>query len=50
MAATGEVVELAEEWGITPTELSIAWAIARPCNASVRLVQSWNAVQVDQLC
>lgn len=35
MAATAEVVELAEQWGITPAELSIAWAIARPCNASV---------------
>ena len=35
MAAAAEVVTLAEEWGITPTELSLAWSIARPCNASV---------------
>ena len=35
MEATLEVVVLAEQWGVTPAELSIAWAIARPCNASV---------------
>ena len=33
MAAAEEVVALAEEWGVTPTELSIAWAIQRKCNA-----------------
>eukprot|EP00982_Pelagococcus_subviridis_P002171 16700-Pelagococcus_subviridis.AAC.1 len=35
MAATREIVDIAEAWGVTPTELSLAWAIGRPCNASV---------------
>lgn len=47
MAAAAEVVELAEEWGITPTELSLAWAIARPCNASV-IIGTTTVRQVEE--
>jgi aryl-alcohol dehydrogenase-like predicted oxidoreductase len=47
MAATAEVVELAEAWGVTPTELSLAWAIARPCNASV-IIGTTTVRQVEE--
>ena len=35
MAACAEYVALAEQYGITPTELALAWAKERPCNASI---------------
>ena len=35
MAASAEYVALAERYGITPTELALAWAKERPCNASI---------------
>jgi aryl-alcohol dehydrogenase-like predicted oxidoreductase len=35
MEACEEYVALAEEYGITPTELALAWANQRPYNASV---------------
>lgn len=47
MAAAAEVVELAEAWGITPAELSLAWAIARPCNASV-IIGTTTVRQVEE--
>lgn len=47
MQATREVVELAEAWGITPTELSLAWAIGRKCNASV-IIGTTTVRQVDE--
>jgi aryl-alcohol dehydrogenase-like predicted oxidoreductase len=47
MQATAEVVELAEAWGITPTELSLAWAIGRKCNASV-IIGTTTVRQVDE--
>ena len=47
MDAAAEVVALAEEWGITPTELSLAWAIGRPCNASV-IIGTTTVRQVEE--
>ena len=47
MQAAREVVELAEAWGITPTELSLAWAIGRACNASV-IIGTTTTRQVDE--
>ena len=47
MAAAEEVVALAEEWGVTPTELSIAWAIQRKCNASV-IIGTTTVRQVEE--
>jgi aryl-alcohol dehydrogenase-like predicted oxidoreductase len=47
MQAAREVVELAETWGITPTELSLAWAIGRTCNASV-IIGTTTTRQVDE--
>ena len=47
MQATKEVVELAEEWNITPTELSLAWAIGRVCNASV-IIGTTTVRQVEE--
>eukprot|EP00227_Mantoniella_beaufortii_P005314 CAMPEP_0197613832 /NCGR_PEP_ID=MMETSP1326-20131121/59216_1 /TAXON_ID=1155430 /ORGANISM="Genus nov. species nov., Strain RCC2288" /LENGTH=412 /DNA_ID=CAMNT_0043182697 /DNA_START=50 /DNA_END=1288 /DNA_ORIENTATION=- len=47
MEATLAVVELAEAWGITPAELAIAWAIARPCNASV-IIGTTTVRQVEE--
>jgi len=35
MLATEKYVTLAEEYGLTPTELSLAWAKQRQCNASI---------------
>lgn len=35
MEATEEYVALAEEYGITPTELALAWANQRPCNTAI---------------
>ena len=47
MQAAREVVELAEAWRITPTELSLAWAIGRACNASV-IIGTTTTRQVDE--
>jgi aryl-alcohol dehydrogenase-like predicted oxidoreductase len=47
MRSALEVVELAEEWGITPTELSLAWAIGRTCNASV-IIGTTTVRQVEE--
>ena len=47
MQATKEVVELAEEWNITPAELSLAWAIDRKCNASV-IIGTTTVRQVEE--
>lgn len=47
MEATREVVDVAEKWGVTPTELAIAWAIARPCNASV-IIGTTTVRQVEE--
>ena len=33
--AAEKYVALAEQYGLTPTELALAWANSRPCNASV---------------
>lgn len=35
MLATAEYAKLAEKYGITPTELALAWAIHRDCNTAV---------------
>lgn len=35
MLAAEKYVKLAEEYGITPTELALAWAKQRPCNTSI---------------
>lgn len=35
MLATEKYVKLAEEYGVTPTELALAWAKQRPCNTSI---------------
>ena len=32
MLATDKYVKLAEEYGVTPTELALAWSKQRPCN------------------
>jgi len=35
MKATAEYIKLAEQYGISPMELAIAWARHRPCNTAV---------------
>eukprot|EP00928_Gymnodinium_smaydae_P087889 TRINITY_DN72078_c0_g1_i1.p1 TRINITY_DN72078_c0_g1~~TRINITY_DN72078_c0_g1_i1.p1 ORF type:complete len:437 (-),score=89.88 TRINITY_DN72078_c0_g1_i1:194-1504(-) len=35
MEATRKYVALAEAYGITPTELALAWALQRPCNTCI---------------
>ena len=46
MKATAEYVALAEEYGISPTELAIAWANQRPCNCSL-ITGTTTVKQVD---
>ena len=50
MAATRECVELAERWGITPTELAIAWSIARPCNGNGSVIIGTTTVRQVEEC
>jgi aryl-alcohol dehydrogenase-like predicted oxidoreductase len=45
MRAAQRYVELAESYGITPTELALAWAAAQPCNTSI-LIGTTSVEQV----
>ncbi|CAE8657025.1 unnamed protein product, partial [Polarella glacialis] len=45
--ATQKYMALAEEWGLTPTELALAWARDRPCNTSV-IIGSTTVRQVEE--
>lgn len=47
MLAAEKYVALAEEYGLTPTELALAWAKQRPCNTSV-IMGSTNVRQVEE--
>jgi len=47
MRATEKYVALAEEWGLTPTELALAWARDRPCNTSI-IIGSTTVRQVEE--
>jgi len=47
MLATEKYVALAESWGLTPTELALAWARDRPCNASV-IIGTASVKQVEE--
>lgn len=47
MEATEKYVKIAEEWGITPTELALAWARDRKCNASI-IMGSTTVRQVEE--
>lgn len=57
MEATERYAALAEEWGLTPAELALAWARDRQCNgaiimgsASVKQVEECvNAFKLDKL-
>lgn len=46
MLATDKYIALAEEYGVTPTELALAWANQRPCNTSV-IIGTTTVAQVD---
>jgi aryl-alcohol dehydrogenase-like predicted oxidoreductase len=46
MLATEKYIQLAEEYGITPTELALAWAKQRPCNASI-IMGTTTVAQVE---
>lgn len=48
MLATEEYVALAEAHGLTPTELALAWARQRPCNASI--ITGTTTVQQMEEC
>jgi aryl-alcohol dehydrogenase-like predicted oxidoreductase len=47
MMATEKYMRLAEEYGLTPTELALAWAKQRPCNSSV-IIGSTTVRQVEE--
>ena len=47
MLAMDKYVALAEEYGVTPTELALAWAKQRQCNASV-IMGSTTVRQVEE--
>ena len=47
MLATAKYAKLAEEYGVTPTEMALSWAKQRPCNASV-IIGSTNVRQVEE--
>jgi len=47
MLAAEKYVQLAEEYGISPTELALAWAKQRPCNTSV-IMGSTTVRQVEE--
>lgn len=47
MQATEKYAALAESWGLTPTELALAWARDRPCNTSV-IIGSASVAQVQE--
>merc|ERR1712014_268036 len=44
--ATEKYVALAESWGLTPTELALAWARDCPCNGSI-IIGSCSVKQVE---
>lgn len=47
MAATADYVKLAEAYGITPTQLALAWANQRDCNASI-ITGTCTLLQVEE--
>jgi len=47
MVATEEYIRLAEEYDLTPTELALAWAKQRDCNASI-ITGTTSVQQVDE--
>lgn len=47
MLATAAYVKLAEAYGITPTELALAWAVQRDCNTAI-ITGTTTVKQVDE--
>jgi len=50
MLATDEYVALAEAYGITPTQLALAWAKQRPCNANGSIIIGTTTVRQVEEC
>ena len=47
MAASDKYTALAEEYGLTPAEMALAWANQRPCNASI-IIGTTTVRQVEE--
>jgi aryl-alcohol dehydrogenase-like predicted oxidoreductase len=50
MLATEKYVALAEEWGLTPTELALAWARDCPCNCNGSIIIGSCSVKQIEEC
>eukprot|EP00933_Yihiella_yeosuensis_P022330 TRINITY_DN17576_c0_g1_i1.p1 TRINITY_DN17576_c0_g1~~TRINITY_DN17576_c0_g1_i1.p1 ORF type:complete len:405 (+),score=61.35 TRINITY_DN17576_c0_g1_i1:101-1315(+) len=50
MLATKKYVDLAESWGLTPTELALAWNRDRPCNANGSIIMGTASVKQVEDC